>query len=153
MLEKLVGIEQRYDELERLISDPEGAMDYSKIVEYSKERASLSEIVEQYKLYKDQVQQLAEAKQMLDEESDPDLNAMAKEEVVSLTASSELLKEKLIMLLLPKDPRDNKNVIMEIRAGTGGDEAGLFVADLYRMYSYFAQNQGWKIEVIDQSEG
>ncbi len=153
MLEKLVGIEQRYDELERLISDPQGMNDYSKVVEYSKERSSLSEIVELYRAYKQQVQQLAEAKQMLDEESDPELNAMAKEEVTNLTTSSEALKEKLIFLLLPKDPRDDKNVIVEIRAGTGGDEAGLFVADLYRMYSYYAQNQGWKIEVIDQSEG
>ncbi len=131
MLEKLVGIEQRYDELERLISDPQGMMDYSKVVEYSKERSSLSELVELYRTYKQQVQQLAEAKQMLDEESDPELNAMAKEEVTSLSASSEALKEKLILLLLPKDPRDDKNVIVEIRAGTGGDEAGLFAADLY----------------------
>lgn len=89
---------------------------------------------------------------MLDDESDPELNAMAKEEVTSLSASSEALKEKLILLLLPKDPRDEKNVIVEIRAGTGGEEAGLFAADLYRMYSYYAQNQGWKIDVIDQSE-
>lgn len=153
MLEKLVGIEQRYDELEQLISDPEVMMDYTKVVEYSKERSSLSEIVEQYKIYKQQIQQLAEAKQMLDEESDPEINAMAKEEVVRLTASTEALKEKLIFLLLPKDPRDSKNVIVEIRAGAGGDEAGLFAADLYRMYSYYAQNQNWKCEVIDQSEG
>ncbi|MBI1277381.1 MAG: peptide chain release factor 1 [Anaerolineaceae bacterium] len=152
MLEKLVGIEQRYDELERLISDPDAMGDYSKVVEYSKERASLEEIVELYRTYKQQIQQLAEAKQMLDEESDPELSAMAKEEVTNLTESSEAIKEKLIVLLLPKDPRDDKNVIVEIRAGTGGEEAGLFVADLYRMYTYYAQNRGWKIEVIDQSE-
>jgi peptide chain release factor 1 len=153
MLEKLAGIEVRYNELERLISDPEVMMDYTKVAEYSKERSSLEEIVEQYRTYKQQVKELAQAKQMLDEESDPELSAMAKEEVTNLTASSEALKEKLIFLLLPKDPRDDKNVIVEIRAGAGGDEAGLFVADLYRMYSYYAQNQGWKIEVIDQSEG
>lgn len=153
MLEKLAGIEERYNELERLISDPEVMMDYTKIAEYSKERSSLEEIVGQYRIYKQQVQELADAKQMLDEESDPELSAMAKEEVTSLTSSTEALREKLIVLLLPKDPRDDKNVIVEIRAGAGGDEAGLFVADLYRMYSYYAQNQGWKSEVIDQSEG
>ncbi len=153
MLEKLAGIEERYSELERLISDPEVMMDYTKVAEYSKERSSLEEIVGQYRIYKQQVQELADAKQMLDEETDPELSAMAKEEVTNLTASTEALKEKLIFLLLPKDPRDDKNVIVEIRAGAGGDEAGLFVADLYRMYSYYAQNQGWKSEVIDQSEG
>lgn len=153
MLEKLAGIEERYDELERLISDPEIMMDYAKVAEYSKERSSLEEIVEQYRTYKQQIQELADAKQMLDEETDPELSAMAKEEVTNLTASTEALNQKLIVLLLPKDPRDEKNVIVEIRAGAGGDEAGLFVADLYRMYSYYAQNQGWKLEVIDQSEG
>jgi len=153
MLEKLAGIEERYEELERLISDPEIMMDYTKVAEYSKERSGLEEIVEQYRTYKQQLQELADAKQMLDEETDPELSAMAKEEVTSLTASTEALNQKLIVLLLPKDPRDEKNVIVEIRAGAGGDEAGLFVADLYRMYSYYAQNQGWKIEVIDQSEG
>jgi peptide chain release factor 1 len=153
MLEKLAGIEERYNELERLISDPEIMMDYTKVAEYSKERSSLEEIVEQYRAYKQQLQELTDAKQMLDEESDPELSAMAKEEVANLTASTEALNEKLIVLLLPKDPRDEKNVIVEIRAGAGGDEAGLFVADLYRMYSYYAQNQGWKIDVIDQSEG
>jgi peptide chain release factor 1 len=153
MLEKLAGIEERFNELERLISDPEVMMDYTKVAEYSKERSGLEEIVGQYRIYKQQVQELADAKQMLDEESDPELSAMAKEEVTNLTASTEALREKLIVLLLPKDPRDDKNVIVEIRAGAGGDEAGLFVADLYRMYSYYAQNQGWKSEVIDQSEG
>lgn len=152
MLEKLAGIEERYDELERLMGDPDVMMDYSKITEYSKERSSLEEIVKQYREYKSQMQQLDDARQMLNEESDPELSAMAKEEVNSLSASTEVLQNKLVQLLLPKDPRDDKNVIFEIRAGAGGDEAGLFVADLFRMYTYYAQNQGWKIDVIDQSE-
>lgn len=152
MLEKLAGIETRYDELERLIADPEVVMDYSKVAEYSKERASLEEIVQNFREYRRQLQQLEDAKSMLAEESDPELSAMAKEEVNTLTTSSEQLYEKLKILLVPKDPRDDKNVIMEIRAGAGGDEAGLFVADLFRMYSYYAQNRGWKTEVIDQSE-
>jgi peptide chain release factor 1 len=152
MLEKLVGIEERYDELDRLISDPDNMSDYAKVAEYSKERASLEEIVQNYRDYKRQMQQLEDARKMLQEESDPELSAMAKEEVDSLTASTDALSENLKKLLVPKDPRDDKNVIIEIRAGAGGDEAGLFVADLYRMYSYYAQNRGWKIDVIDQSE-
>ncbi|MBL8160482.1 MAG: peptide chain release factor 1 [Anaerolineae bacterium] len=152
MLDKLTAVEARYDELERLISDPAVMSDYSKIAEYSKERSGIIEIVENFRDYKRQAQQLADAQQMLEDESDPDLAAMAKEEVNSLTASTEALLEKLKLLLLPKDPRDDKNVIVEIRAGAGGDEAGLFAADLYRMYSYYAQQRGWKIEVIDQSD-
>jgi peptide chain release factor 1 len=152
MLDKLTAIEARYDELERLISDPAVMSDYSKIAEYSKERSGIAEIVENFHDYKRQVKQLEEAQQMLADESDPDLAAMAKEEVNSLTSSTEALLEKLKLLLLPKDPRDDKNVIVEIRAGAGGDEAGLFAADLYRMYSYYAQKRAWKIEVIDQSD-
>src|SRR6185503_7185061 len=99
-----------------------------------------------------QLQELDDAKKMLDEESDPELSAMAHEEVTALTTSTEDLYNKLVVLLLPKDPRDDKNVIMEIRAGAGGDEAALFAADLFRMYSYYAQNRNWKIEVIDESK-
>ncbi|MEO8610188.1 MAG: peptide chain release factor 1 [Chloroflexota bacterium] len=152
MLEKVAAIEERYNELERLISDPAVMNDYTKIGEYSKERASLSELVENYRNYTRQLQELDEAKKMLDEESDPELSAMAHEEVTALNASTEALYNKLVLLLLPKDPRDDKNVIMEIRGGAGGDEAALFAADLFRMYSYYAQNRGWKIEVIDESK-
>ena len=152
MLEKVAAIEERYNELERLISDPAVMNDYTKIAEYSKERASLTELVENYRNYTRQLQELDDAKKMLDEESDPELSAMAHEEVSALTASTEALYNKLVRLLLPKDPRDDKNVIMEIRAGAGGDEAALFAADLFRMYSYYAQNRNWKIEVIDESK-
>ncbi|MBZ0279850.1 MAG: peptide chain release factor 1 [Anaerolineae bacterium] len=152
MLEKLASIEARYDELERLISDPAMMADYSKVAEYSKERANIAEMVEQYREYKRQFSQLESARKMLEDESDPELSAMAKEEVDSLTATTEALMDKLKVMLLPKDPRDEKNVIMEIRAGAGGDEAGLFASDLYRMYSYYAMNRAWKIDVIDQSD-
>jgi len=152
MLEKLAAIESRYNELEQLMSDPAVMSDYSKIAEYSKERASLSEIVENYRDYKRQLQELDDARRMLEEESDPELSAMAREEAGNLTTSTEALHEKLLVLLLPKDLRDDKNVIMEIRAGAGGDEAGLFAADLFRMYSYYAQNNGWKIDVEYQSD-
>lgn len=152
MLEKIAAIEERYNELERLVSDPENMSDYTKIAEYSKERAGLTEIVENYRDYKRQMQELDDAKKMLYEESDAELSAMAQEEVANLSRTTEALHAKLIVLLLPKDPRDDKNVIMEIRAGTGGDEAALFAADLFRMYNYYAQNRGWKLEVIDQSD-
>jgi peptide chain release factor 1 len=152
MLDKLVGIEERYDELERLMSDPAALADYSKVAEYMKERSGLAEIVEHYRDYKNQKQQLDDARILLDEETDAELRAMAEEEIESLKESTSQLEEKLKVMLLPKDPRDDKNVITEIRAGAGGDEAGLFVADLYRMYSYYAEQRGWKVEVIDQHE-
>jgi peptide chain release factor 1 len=152
MLDKLAAIEARYDELERLISDPANVSNYTKIAEYSKERAGLADIVDHFRDYRRQSQQLADAQKLLAEETDEELRALAQEEADSLTVSTQELTEKLKLLLLPKDPRDDKNVIMEIRAGAGGDEAGLFAADLFRMYSYYAQNRGWKIEVIDQSE-
>lgn len=152
MLEKLAGLVERYNELERLISDPDNVSDYTKIAELSKERASLSDVVDVYQDYSHQLQQLEDAKKLLAEESDPELNAMALEEVSELTSSTEALFERLKLLLLPKDIRDEKNVIMEIRPGAGGEESALFAADLYRMYSYYAQNRGWKIDIIDQTE-
>jgi peptide chain release factor 1 len=152
MFEKLAAIEARYDELERLMSDPANVNDYAKVTEYSKERATLSELVDLFRDYKKQSQELDDAQKLLEDESDPELAAMASEEIASLNASTVALTEQLKILLVPKDPRDEKNVIMEIRAGAGGDEAGLFAADLFRMYSYYAQNRGWKVEVIDQSD-
>lgn len=152
MLDKLAGIETRYEELERLMSDPAILADYAKVVEYSKERAALEEIVEQYRRYKDQLHRLDDARALLREETDEDMQAMAEEEIETVKANIAELEDSLKRLLLPKDPRDDKNVIVEIRAGAGGDEAGLFVADLFRLYSYYAERQGWKVEVIDQHE-
>jgi len=152
MLEKLAQIEARYDELERLMADPDVLSDYAKIAEYSKERTGLEEIVHTYQTYRQQSQQLEEARQILASESDADLRALAQEDIALLEESMPELEQQLKLLLLPTDPRDDKNVIMEIRAGAGGDEAGLFAADLFRMYSYYAQARGWKTEVIDQNE-
>ena len=134
MLDKLTGIEDRYLELERLMSDPANMTDYSKIAEMSKERSSLEEIVEVFREYRKQLQHLDEAKKVLYDESDPDLLEMAKEELDTLSVSSGELEAKLTRLLVPKDPRDEKNVIMEIRAGASGDEAAIFACDLYHMY-------------------
>jgi peptide chain release factor 1 len=152
MIEKLASIESRYQELERLLSDPAVLSDYDKIAVYSKERASLSEIVDAFRDYQRKLAQLEDARLMIASESDADLLAMAQEEIGTLTTETDALSERLKLLLLPKDPRDDKNVICEIRAGAGGDESGLFAADLFRMYSYYAQKRGWKIDVIDQSE-
>jgi peptide chain release factor 1 len=153
MLEdKLASIAARYDELEALMSDPAVMNDHNKVREYSKERSSLEEMVSAFRDYSRQIQELQDARSLLEDESDADLRAMVQEEVASLQASTDKLYEELKILLLPKDPRDDKNVIMEIRAGAGGDEAGLFVADLFRMYSYYAQARGWKIDVVAQSE-
>ncbi len=152
MFDKLAGIEARYHELDRLLSDPDVLSDYEKIAEYSKERSSLTGIVEAYQQYRRDETELDGARAMLTDEADPDLRAMAQEEVTRLESSLTDLQERLKVMLLPKDPRDEKNVIMEIRAGAGGDEAGLFVADLLRMYRYYAEARRWKLEIIDQSE-
>lgn len=152
MPEKLAAIESRYQELERLLSEPDVMGDYAKIAEYSKERSAISTIVETYRKYMRQQSELEEAREMVDAETDPELREMAQEELQSLTESTTALEEELRVLLVPKDVRDEKNVIIEIRAGAGGDESGLFAADLFRMYSLYAMRYGWKIEVIDQSD-
>lgn len=152
MLDKLAAISAHYDELERLISDPALLNDYGKIAEYNKERSGLVEIVAAYQTYRRMQDELAGARELIEGEIDPELRDLAQEEADSLATRIEQIEAELRLLLLPKDARDEKNVIMEIRAGTGGDEAGLFVADLYRMYSLYAARRGWKIEVFDQSE-
>jgi peptide chain release factor 1 len=152
MLDKLAAIEARYTELERLMEDPAIMSDYSKIAEYSKERSSLEEIVGVYRDYRRQMDALEQARAIINTESDADLRLLAEEEIIALEGSLPPLEDTLKRLLIPKDPRDDKNVIMELRAGAGGDEAGLFAADLFRMYSYYAQQRSWKIDVIDQSE-
>ena len=152
MLNRLSGIEDRYNELERLISDPQEMADYTKVVEYSKERAGLEEIVAVYRQYRTQMQDLEEARRILHEESDAELRELAEEEIQELEASTVEMENQLKLLLLPKDPRDEKNVIVEFRAGAGGDEAGLFAANLFRMYTRYAETRRWKYDIIDQHE-
>jgi len=152
MLDKLAAIDARYAELDRLLSDPDILSDYEKIAEYSKERSSLTEMVEAYRQYQRELAELSEAQALYEEEADPDMRAMAQDEVSRLETSTGELQERLKIMLLPKDKRDEKNVIVEIRAGAGGDEAGLFVADLLRTYSYYADSRRWKVEIIDQHE-
>ena len=151
MLDRLTTIEERYDELDQLLTRPEVASDYSVAQKYAKEQSSLKEIVDLTRKYRSLIEQLAEAKEMIQSEADPDVITMVKEEQDSLEDVKNIVENQIRLALVPKDPNDQKNVIMEIRAGTGGDEAGLFASDLYRMYSRLAQRLKWKVEVIDSS--
>ena len=148
MLERLSKVEERYEELTRLMADPAVAQDYERVAEYAKERADLEDVVGIYREYRDTVKELGDTEALLIEETDPELCELAKGEVAGLQARLEELEAQLQTLLLPKDPRDEKNVIIEIRAGAGGDEAGLFAADLYRMYTRYAERQGWQTELL-----
>jgi peptide chain release factor 1 len=148
MLEKLAGIEARYAELEELLADPEVALDYEKVAEYAQERAELEDIVSAYRAYQAAEEELEGARSILDEEVDEELYEMARGEVERLENRLSQLEERLKQFLLPKDPRDDRNVIVEIRAGAGGDEAGLFAADLYRMYTRYSEQRNWKTDIL-----
>lgn len=151
MLDKLQALEARYEKLNELLSDPEVISDTNKLREYSKEQADLSDIVTTYREYRDVSDQLSDAKEMLDGEKDPDMREMVQMEIDELSPQIPVFEEKLKVLMLPKDPNDDKNVIMEIRGAAGGDEAALFAGDLFRMYTRFAEAQGWKVDVMESS--
>jgi peptide chain release factor 1 len=148
MLNKLAGIEQRYSELEQLMANSSIAQDFEKVAEYAQERAGLEEIVITYRNYRETDAELSGARLILDEAEDEELCELAQDEVEGLEARLGQLEERLKQLLLPKDPRDDRSVIVEIRAGAGGDEAGLFGADLYRMYNRYAEKRGWKTDLL-----
>ncbi|MED1202907.1 peptide chain release factor 1 [Heyndrickxia acidicola] len=151
MFDRLQAVEDRYDKLNELLSDPEIVNNPKKLRDYSKEQSDIQETVQVYREYKDVEQQYNDAKAMLEEKLDPDMKEMVKEEINELEGQIEELEARLKILLIPKDPNDDKNVIMEIRGAAGGDEAALFAGDLYRMYSRYAEAQGWKTEVIESS--
>ncbi|KXZ20671.1 peptide chain release factor 1 [Bacillus nakamurai] len=151
MLDRLQSIEERYEKLNELLSDPEVVNDPKKLREYSKEQSDIQETVDVYRQYRDASEQLADAKAMLEEKLDADMRDMVKEEISELQGETEALSERLKVLLIPKDPNDDKNVIMEIRGAAGGEEAALFAGNLYRMYSRYAEIQGWKTEVMEAS--
>jgi peptide chain release factor 1 len=151
MIEKVARVAARYDELNRLMADPEIATHPVKIREYAQEQAEIEGLYQGYQRYQQVEHELADTRRMLDEEEDSDLVDLARAELESLEAEKEELLERLKRLLLPKDPNDDKNIIVEIRAGAGGDEAGLFAADLYRMYTRYADTQGWKYEVLSSN--
>ena len=152
MFEKLAALAARYAELEELLADPEMAGDYRRVVELSKERAALSDTVAEYREYQRLESELRDARELLTETDDTEMRSLAEMEVENLQERLEELQESLRVALLPKDPRDQKNVIMEIRAGAGGDEAGIFAADLFRLYTRFAERRGWRVNLMDLNE-
>lgn len=150
MLEaKLAGIEARYYEIEKLLAQPEVASDYERVAELSKERAGLEDLVHTFQRYKQMQSGLEEARSL---RNDPELGDMALEEITQLEDEIPELEERIKRMLLPKDPRDGKDVIIEIRPAAGGDEAGIWAGDLFRMYSRYAEERRWKLEVIESSE-
>ncbi|MFD2922926.1 peptide chain release factor 1 [Halobacillus naozhouensis] len=149
MIERLQTLEDRYEKLNELLSDPEVISDTDKLREYSKEQSGLAETVTAYREYKEVTGQLDDAKVMLEDSLDNDMEEMVKEEIGELSDRKQELEERLKVIMLPKDPNDDKNVIMEVRGAAGGDEAALFAGDLYRMYARYAESQGWKTEVIE----
>ena len=148
MLDKLQAVEDKFRELESLVSDPAVIADMEKWQRYAKEHAQLLPIVEKFRAYKRTVQGIADAKEML-ADGDAEMKGLAEEELHALKAEKEKLGAELPILLLPKDPNDEKNVIVEIRGGVGGDEAALFAGDLFRMYSRYAERQGWRVELLN----
>ncbi len=153
MWERLDAIERRFDELTAEMAKPEVAADYVRFAELDKERAGIEDVVTLYREYRRIHVQAGEARAMMQESDDRELRDLAREELDSATALLTQLEEKIKRELLPKDPRDEKNVIVEIRAGTGGDEAGLFASDLFRMYTRYAERHNWKADVLSLSEG
>src|SRR5438105_14695600 len=152
MFERLDQIEARYEELNQALASPEITGDSARYQKTAKAHSEISAIVEKYREYKDLVKGIAESKAVLADEKDPEMRAYAQEELEKLEPRVAGIEEELKVLLLPKDPNDEKNVILEIRAGTGGDEASLFAAELFRMYDRYAESKRWKVEVLSTSE-
>ena len=152
MDEKLQALEERYEELSALLADPDVIADPSEYQKHAREHARLSDIVAAFREYKRFKQELAETLTLLEEHLDDEMREMAKQELDHLKTRVEEQEQKLKVMLVPRDPNDDKDVVVEIRGGTGGDEAALFAADLYRMYSRYAERKGWKTEVVYSSE-
>lgn len=152
MLEKLAQIDERFEELNRLLADPKVSQDYERVRLYAQEQAEIEPIVTLYRRYVAVSKQLESTQSLLEGEEDEEIRGLAKEELQRLQEQEERLYGELRLALLPRDPNDEKNVIVEIRAGAGGDEAGLFAADLYRMYARYAEANGWKTSLINFNE-
>lgn len=151
MLEKLQALEDKYEELARLLSDPDIIANQAEFQKHAKAHAALTDIVTVFREYKDVLKDLEGAREILEEEQDKELKELAAQELEELTKRKEELEQNLKVLLLPKDPNDDKNVIMEIRAGTGGEEAALFAGDLFRMYSRYVERKNWGLEILSQN--
>jgi peptide chain release factor 1 len=153
MIDKLEAIKKRFEEVSELIIQPEAMADMKKYSALGKEYKELEKIVQAYDKYKGILNNIDSAKKVLETEKDPDFRELAKAELDDLVPEKEKMEETLKEMLIPKDPNDSKNVILEIRAGTGGDEAAIFAGDLHRMYQRLAEIMGWKIELLDYTEG
>jgi peptide chain release factor 1 len=153
LLEKIEGIKIRFEEVSQLITDPEVIADVKRYIKLNKEYKNLEPIIETGNEYKLVLENIESSKDILNNESDEEMREMAKMELEELEEKRIELEEKIKILLVPKDPEDDKNVVLEIRAGTGGDEASIFAGDLFRMYTKFCENKGWKIEMTSNTEG
>jgi peptide chain release factor 1 len=151
LTDRLQTLEDRYQDLETLLTDPEVIKAQDLYQKYRKEHAELAPLIQTFRRYQQVQKELADNQALLKEETDEEMKAYAREEIQVLKEQADKLEEDLRFLLLPKDPNDDKNVILEIRAGTGGEEAGLFAADLFRMYTRLAERKGWKLEVLSHS--
>jgi peptide chain release factor 1 len=153
MLGKLEEIYKKYLELERQLNEPSVMEDMKRYIQLNKDYKDLQPIIVAFKNYRNIVTSLDTAKEILENEKDEDLRAYAKEELVDLTAQKEKMEEDIRLMLIPQDPQDRKNAVIEIRAGTGGDEASIFAGDLYRMYLKFIETKGWRVEPVSATEG
>ncbi len=153
MLDKLAAIYNRWLEIGEQMTDPEIISDMKKFVKLNKDYRDLEPVVEAYKEYKNVVENEASTREILTNEKDEDFREMAKEELNDLLSRKAILEEEIKLLMIPKDPEDAKNAVMEIRAGTGGDEASLFAGDLFRMYSKYCESKKWKVDIVDITEG
>lgn len=153
ILDKLEIIKNRWEELAEQLTDPEVHSDMKRFIKINKDYKDLEPIVETYKEYKTLISNIESAKDILKNEKDPDFREMAKEEIDELEPKTLELEERIRILMIPKDPEDDKNAVMEIRAGTGGDEASIFAGDLYRMYQKFCDTKGWKISIVNINDG
>ncbi|MEZ4641945.1 MAG: peptide chain release factor 1 [Chloroflexota bacterium] len=151
MLEKIAKVVARYDEIEKQMADPAVIADYTRLNELAQERSEMSDLVEAYHQYQQLEKELSEARELWEMETDEELVALAAEEIERLDAGLDSLTARMRSLLVPRDPRDDKNVYIEIRAGAGGDEAGIFAADLLRMYARYAELRKWKTQIIDEN--
>lgn len=153
MIERLAIVKQRFDEVSDLIIQPEVIADQKRYIALNREYKDLSALMEKRKQYLNLSQRQKEAEEIISDGSDPEMTDMAKEELEEVKSKFPALEETIRFMLIPKDPEDAKNVVMELRAGTGGDEASIFAGDLYRMYTKYCESKGWKVSVVDLSEG
>ncbi|MFS8615804.1 MAG: peptide chain release factor 1 [Solitalea sp.] len=153
MIEKLAAIKERWEKVEQELASPEAMADMKRFAQLNREYKDLRKIVEQYELYKNILSNIDTNKEILATEKDEEFRTMAREELDQLIEERDLKEEEIRLMLIPKDPEDSKNAIVEIRAGAGGDEASLFAGDLYRMYTRYCEEKGWKTELVDYTEG